>query len=120
VEPVRLIAVLDGLRLGFTRVPLYSLLFYCRAVGGTLQPHPSSAATWGGSPATPCPRRWSGSERWGEHVFAALAGEHRMSSTTASANPCGGATREDLMDLMALTVAAAETADGGLRDAVAT
>ena len=40
VEPVRLIAVLDGLRLGFTRVPLYSLLFYCRAVGGTLEPHP--------------------------------------------------------------------------------
>ncbi len=40
VEPVRLIAVLDGLRLGFTRVPLYSLLFYCRAVGGELAPHP--------------------------------------------------------------------------------
>ena len=36
VEPVRLIAVLDGLRLGFTRVPLYSLLFYCRAIGGDL------------------------------------------------------------------------------------
>ena len=33
-EPVRLIAVLDGLRLGFTRVPLYSLVFYCQAVGG--------------------------------------------------------------------------------------
>ena len=40
VEPVRLIAVLDGLRLGFTRVPLYSLLFYCRALGGELSPHP--------------------------------------------------------------------------------
>ena len=39
-EPVRLIAVLDGLRLGFTRVPLYSLLFYCQAVGGELAPHP--------------------------------------------------------------------------------
>jgi len=39
-EPDRLIAVLDGLRLGFTRVPLYSLVFYCRAVGGELRPHP--------------------------------------------------------------------------------
>src|SRR5580692_105124 len=39
-EVVRLIAVLDGLRLGFTRVPLYSLVFYCRAVGGALQAHP--------------------------------------------------------------------------------
>src|SRR3989441_1991567 len=40
VEPVRLIAVLDGLRLGFTRIPLYSLVFHCRTVGGTVQPHP--------------------------------------------------------------------------------
>ena len=39
-EPVRLIAVLDGLRLGFTRVPLYSLVFHCRATGGELRPHP--------------------------------------------------------------------------------
>ena len=45
-EPVRLIAVLDGLRLGFARVPLYSLLFYCRAVGGELAPHPLGRATW--------------------------------------------------------------------------
>src|SRR5262249_46435106 len=30
VEPVSLIAVLDGLRLGFARVPLYSMLFHCR------------------------------------------------------------------------------------------
>src|SRR3954449_1628153 len=39
-EVVRLIAVLDGLRLGFTRVPLYSLVFHCRAVGGDLTAHP--------------------------------------------------------------------------------
>src|SRR5437588_8087972 len=34
VEPLRLIAVLDGLRQGFTRVPLYSLIFHCRVLGG--------------------------------------------------------------------------------------
>ena len=39
-EPVRLIALLDGLRLGFTRVPLYSLVFLCRATGGELKAHP--------------------------------------------------------------------------------
>jgi ADP-ribose pyrophosphatase YjhB (NUDIX family) len=38
--PVRLIALLDGLRLGFTRVPLYSLVFLCRATGGELVAHP--------------------------------------------------------------------------------
>ncbi len=36
VEPIRLIGVLDGMRLGESRIPLYSLLFFCRAVGGTL------------------------------------------------------------------------------------
>jgi ADP-ribose pyrophosphatase YjhB (NUDIX family) len=39
-EAVRLIAVLDGLRLGFARIPLYSLVFHCRAVGGEINPHP--------------------------------------------------------------------------------
>src|SRR5262249_20278037 len=29
-EPLRLIAVLDGLRLGFARVPMYSILFHCK------------------------------------------------------------------------------------------
>src|ERR1043165_1012044 len=40
VEPVSLIAVLDGLRLGFARFPLYSLLFHCRMLGGELRGHP--------------------------------------------------------------------------------
>ena len=40
VEPVSLIAVLDGLRLGFARLPLYSLLFHCRMLGGELSGHP--------------------------------------------------------------------------------
>src|ERR671910_1682016 len=40
VEPVSLIAVFDGLRLGFARVPLYSLVFHCRMLGGELRAHP--------------------------------------------------------------------------------
>ena len=36
----RLLGVFDGLRLGFTRIPLYSLVFLCRAVGGELRVHP--------------------------------------------------------------------------------
>jgi ADP-ribose pyrophosphatase YjhB (NUDIX family) len=77
VEPVRLIAVLDGLRLGFTRVPLYSLLFYCRAVGGTLQPHPLECRDVGWFTRDTMPFPIVGSERWADTVFAALAGEHR-------------------------------------------
>ena len=57
VEPVRLVMVLDGLRLGFTQVPLYSLVFHLRPVGGSLQATRSSAPTSAGSARTPCPPR---------------------------------------------------------------
>jgi len=77
VEPVRLIAVLDGLRLGFTRVPLYSLLFYCRAVGGELAPHPLETRDVGWFTRETLPQPLVGSDRWGEHVFAAINGERR-------------------------------------------
>jgi len=75
-EPVKLIAVLDGLRLGFTRIPLYSLVFQCRATGGELKAHPLECRQvgWFGLDSLPSPL--AGVERWGAHVFAALRGEH--------------------------------------------
>jgi ADP-ribose pyrophosphatase YjhB (NUDIX family) len=75
-EPLRLIAVLDGLRLGFTRVPLYSMVFHCRAVGGELAAHPLECADVGWFPVDRLPQPLAGAERWGQHVFAALRGEH--------------------------------------------
>jgi ADP-ribose pyrophosphatase YjhB (NUDIX family) len=75
-EPVRLIAVLDGLRLGFTRTPLYSLVFHCRATGGTLRAHPLETAGVGWFSLDELPQPLVGAERWGRHVFAALRGEH--------------------------------------------
>src|ERR687891_2654012 len=53
--PVRLIALLDGLRLGFTRVPLYSLVFLCRAVGGELGAHPLETRAVGWFPDADLP-----------------------------------------------------------------
>ena len=76
-EPVRLIAVLDGLRLGMTRIPLYSLVFHCRAVGGSLDPHPLECADVGWFSPDDLPSPLVGVERWGDHVFAALRGERR-------------------------------------------
>ena len=74
-EPVQLIAVLDGLRLGFTRIPLYSLVFSCRAIGGDLQAHPLECRDvgWFSEDALPFPL--AGAERWGPHAFAAIRGE---------------------------------------------
>ena len=75
-EVIRLIAVLDGLRLGFTRVPLYSLVFHCRAVGGKLAAHPLECSDVGWFAPDNLPPPMVGAARWGPHVFAALRGEH--------------------------------------------
>lgn len=75
-EPVKLIAVLDGLRLGFTRIPLYSLVFHCRATGGELKAHPLECRQVGWFALDSLPSPLAGAERWGAHVFAALRGEH--------------------------------------------
>jgi ADP-ribose pyrophosphatase YjhB (NUDIX family) len=77
VEPVRLIGVLDGLRLGMSRIPLYSLLFHCRAVGGSLRAHPLECTDVGWFTESTLPDPIVGVERWGEPVFAALRGEVR-------------------------------------------
>jgi ADP-ribose pyrophosphatase YjhB (NUDIX family) len=74
-EPLRLIAVLDGLRLGFTSIPLYSLVFHCRAVGGELAAHPLETADVGWFPEGRLPSPLAGAERWGPHAFAAIRGE---------------------------------------------
>ena len=74
-EVVRLIAVLDGLRLGFTRFPLYSLVFQCKALGGELRAHPLECAEVGWFASDKLPQPLAGWERWGQHIFAALRGE---------------------------------------------
>jgi ADP-ribose pyrophosphatase YjhB (NUDIX family) len=74
-EPLRLIAVLDGLRLGFTRVPLYSVVFLCRALGGDLEPHPLETSAVGWFAEGELPELTAGVSQWGPHAFAAIRGE---------------------------------------------
>jgi ADP-ribose pyrophosphatase YjhB (NUDIX family) len=73
--PERVIAVLDGLRLGFTRIPLYSLVFACRAVGGELAAHPLECADVGWFAEDELPSPIAGVERWKDVAFAAIRGE---------------------------------------------
>jgi ADP-ribose pyrophosphatase YjhB (NUDIX family) len=75
VEVVRLAAVLDGLRIGISRIPLYSLVFHCRAVGGELKAHPLECADVGWFTQDALPSPMAGIERWGDQIFAALRGE---------------------------------------------
>jgi len=76
-EPVRLIGVLDGMRLGSSRTPLYSLLFFCRATGGELKTHPLEVTDVGWFTRDNLPSPVIGAERWAGPIFAAIDGEHR-------------------------------------------
>lgn len=74
-EPEGVIAVLDGMRMGFTRIPLYSIVFLCRATGGDLQPHPLETADVGWFAEEDLPATTAGLSQWGAHAFAAIRGE---------------------------------------------
>jgi ADP-ribose pyrophosphatase YjhB (NUDIX family) len=71
-EVVRPLAIIDGLRAGFSRVPLYSLVFLCRAVGGRLAPHPLECLDAGFFAEDELPSPLASFERWGTHAFTAL------------------------------------------------
>ena len=75
IEPERLIAILDGIRLGFTRVPLYSLVFQCRVVGGELAGHPLEVTDVGWFGENELPQPLAGWQRWAPHAFRAIRGE---------------------------------------------
>jgi ADP-ribose pyrophosphatase YjhB (NUDIX family) len=75
-EPRSLIAVFDGLRLGFARVPLYSLVFHCVAIGGELQGHPLETSQVGFFPEDGLPQPLAGGARWVDVAFAAIRGEN--------------------------------------------
>ena len=75
IEPMRLIAVLDGIRLGFTRIPLYSLVFICRVLGGELEAHPLETTGVGWFDEDELPQPLAGWERWAPHAFRAIRGE---------------------------------------------
>jgi 8-oxo-dGTP pyrophosphatase MutT (NUDIX family) len=73
-EPVALIAVLDGLRLGFARFPLYSLVFHCRMLGGELRGHPLETRQVGFFGRDRLPEPLAGGPRWVEQAFDAIEG----------------------------------------------
>lgn len=74
-EVLRPIAVLDGMRRGFTRIPLVSLVFHCRMTGGELVPHPLECTDVGFFAEGALPEGTVGAELWADHAFAAIRGE---------------------------------------------
>jgi ADP-ribose pyrophosphatase YjhB (NUDIX family) len=74
-EIVRLVAVLDGLRQGFSRIPLYSMVFLCRATGGSLTPHPLECLDVGFFAEDAMPEPLAGGDGWKALAFAAIRGD---------------------------------------------
>jgi ADP-ribose pyrophosphatase YjhB (NUDIX family) len=77
VEVERLIGVMDFMRLGNSRIPLYSLVFLCRVTGGELRPHPLECLDAGWFTRETLPAPLIGADRWAGPIFSAIAGEHR-------------------------------------------
>jgi len=73
--PKGVIAVLDGMRMGMTRIPLYSTVFLCEAIGGELNAHPLETSDVGWFAEDELPPMTVGLPQWGKHAFAAIRGE---------------------------------------------
>ena len=63
------------MRLGFTGIPLYSLVFHCQMIGGELKPHPLECADVGFFSEGELPEKTAVPEQWAEEAFAAIRGE---------------------------------------------
>ncbi len=74
-EVLRPMAIHDGMRRGFTTVPMYSLVFLCKAIGGELKPHPLECSDLGFFGPDNLPGKMTGNEWWLEHAFANIRGE---------------------------------------------
>ncbi len=73
-EPVQLLSVVDGQRMGFTRFGMYMVVFHCRAVGGSLRAHPLEASDVGWFARDGLPEATAGAGWWGPMAFAAIDG----------------------------------------------
>ncbi len=85
-EPMQLLGVVDGQRMGFSRFGMYMLLFHCRATGGTLQGHPLETSGLGWFAADALPIATAGIEWWGQMAFNAINGG-RLIATFDSPRP---------------------------------
>jgi ADP-ribose pyrophosphatase YjhB (NUDIX family) len=82
-EPLQLLGVVDGMRMGFSRFGMYMLLFHLRATGGELNGHPLETGDVGWFAPDALPTPTAGAQWWGEMAFAAIAGDVRPATFDA-------------------------------------
>lgn len=74
-EPLQLLGVVDGQRMGFSRFGMYMLLFHCVATGGELCGHPLETSDVGWFAEADLPEATAGAQWWGPMAFGAIRGE---------------------------------------------
>ena len=127
--PEGVVAVLDGMRMGMTRIPLYSTVFLCRATGGELQAHPLETRDVGwfaedelpewtiGAAAVGCPRLRGDPRRAAPRAVRPAPGEplapcrrvrrmQRPRSRSPSPSARGSARPSEVLDACLAEVAA--------------
>ena len=85
--PVSVLSIVDSMRHGFTSVPLYSIVFFCRATGGSLQAHPLEATDLGWFTEESLPSPLIGADRWVAEAFATIRGDHQPTVFDAPRDP---------------------------------
>ena len=90
-EPVSLLSVIDGQRMGFSRFGMYMLLFHCRATGGELRGHPLETSGVGWFAESELPEATAGAQWWGPPAFAAIRGETSADHVRPARAPRSGA-----------------------------
>ena len=73
-EVLRPLAIIDGLRAGFSRIPLYSIVFHCRAIGGELAAHPQECLDVGWFNDHDLPEPLANGDQWLDLAFRAIRG----------------------------------------------
>jgi ADP-ribose pyrophosphatase YjhB (NUDIX family) len=86
-EPTRLLGVVDGQRMGFSRFGMYMLLFHCKATGGELKGHPLETADVGWFGPSQLPEATAGASWWGPMAFAAIEGVHAPATFDSVRDP---------------------------------
>jgi len=70
-----LLGVFDGQRRAFSRIPLYSLVFHCHAVGGDLAAHPLECLDVGWFSRDALPEPLASGQVWVDAAFDAIEGK---------------------------------------------
>lgn len=79
-EPVQVLGIVDGQRMGFSRFGMYMILFHCRALGGDLIAHPLETDGVGWFAADALPENTAGADWWGPAAFGAINGDRVAAS----------------------------------------